>query len=236
MYSASSKLVFPVLGILAVWVVLNLPNLFKYLSTERQRKKSLAGLAAAMGLGSPGKDRTLAQRYSNSVIWKRWAKLGPNNVLTGPVPEGRLTSFEVIANESVGQLSVCAIDTDIHCEPLLIESKSSAGVNDWTPLGMSRVALDSSEFSSAFQVRSANRKLAFDVLHSRTMEFLLARPALSINMRDDYTIVWCTRLPVTGVESMIEDTREFVRLLPAYLRSDLATQAAAIEAREPVAH
>ncbi len=57
-------------------------------------------------------------------------------------------------------------------------------------LGFDDIDFESAEFSRRFYVKSPDRKWAYDVIHARTMEFLLAGPRYSIQFDAAHVIVY----------------------------------------------
>jgi hypothetical protein len=59
-----------------------------------------------------------------------------------------------------------------------------------TMLGMQDIELESEDFNRRFRVRCDDAKLAYDVLPPRTMEALLARPALHVRLYGADALCW----------------------------------------------
>jgi hypothetical protein len=57
-------------------------------------------------------------------------------------------------------------------------------------LGMQDIELESEDFNRRFRVRCDDAKLAYDVLPPRTMEALLARPALHVRLYGADDLLW----------------------------------------------
>lgn len=55
-------------------------------------------------------------------------------------------------------------------------------------VGFDDIDFESAEFSRKFYVKSPDRKWAFDVIHQRTMEFLLSQPRFTIEMGGSHVI------------------------------------------------
>lgn len=56
--------------------------------------------------------------------------------------------------------------------------------------GYDDIDLESAEFSRRFYVKSPDRRWAFDVLHARTMEFLLSRPRFHLQCGPMHLMAW----------------------------------------------
>lgn len=57
-------------------------------------------------------------------------------------------------------------------------------------VGFDDIDFESSEFSKKFYVKSPDKKWAFDVLHQRTMQFMLESPMFTIQIDGCHAIVW----------------------------------------------
>ena len=56
--------------------------------------------------------------------------------------------------------------------------------------GKEDINFESAEFNRLFFVSSADRRWAYDVLHARTMEFLMASPRFAIQFSSDCVMAW----------------------------------------------
>ena len=90
-----------------------------------------------------------------------------------------------------------------------------------TMLGMQDIELESEDFNRRFRVRCDDAKLAYDLLPARTMEALLARPALHVRLSGADALCW-----ESGAHSPVEllsrlDTlRTLLDGVPAFVWSD----------------
>lgn len=84
--------------------------------------------------------------------------------------------------------------------------------------GAEDINFESAEFSKAFHVSSPEKKWAYDVLHQRTIEFLLSKPRYSIEFGMQHVICWRNRR--FGAESRddaIEIAEGILDRLPEYV-------------------
>lgn len=95
-------------------------------------------------------------------------------------------------------------------EGVLSRLASAAGFRD--------IELESAEFNRRFRLKAPNRAHAFDVLHPRAIEFLLAQRL------DDWELVGQRLLVSTSgrwaladYEQVLEQMRAFVELIPGYV-------------------
>jgi hypothetical protein len=90
-------------------------------------------------------------------------------------------------------------------------------------VGFDDIDFESAEFSKAFYVKSDNRKFAFDLLHARAMEYMLAQPQrFAMEFRGDTMLVsdgstWSPK----EFETAIAQVEGLLDLMPDYLRRSL---------------
>lgn len=85
-------------------------------------------------------------------------------------------------------------------------------------LGREHITFESAEFSRTFRVRSADKKFAFEICHPRLMEFLLANPDLTIEIRGAaLAVLFEDWLRPEKVENNLSRLMAFRELLPDYL-------------------
>jgi len=88
-------------------------------------------------------------------------------------------------------------------------------------VGFDDIDFESEEFSRRFYVTAADRKFAYDLIHPKMMEYLMAVPAIDWQL--GARIVLLTRSSryradeLLGLMNLIEG---FVRLIPQYVRQD----------------
>ena len=84
--------------------------------------------------------------------------------------------------------------------------------------GYQDIKFESAEFSRAFNVRSPDKKFAYDVCNSKMMEYLLANRDLSIEIENEVmALAFNTRLSVEQIEFNLQRLVEIRSRLPDYL-------------------
>jgi hypothetical protein len=82
-------------------------------------------------------------------------------------------------NRSTHNRGVVILHCDFPTVPLFIRRESPLDrVGEF--FGADDIDFESSEFSRRFFVKSSDRKWAYDVIHTRTMEYLMKAPAFTI--------------------------------------------------------
>jgi hypothetical protein len=84
--------------------------------------------------------------------------------------------------------------------------------------GYQDIKFESAEFSRAFNVRSPDKKFAYDVCNAKMMEYLLANRDLSIEIENEViALAFSTRLSVEQIEFNLQRLVEIRSRLPEYL-------------------
>ena len=84
--------------------------------------------------------------------------------------------------------------------------------------GYQDIEFESAEFSKTFNVRSPDKKFAYDVCNGKMMEYLLANRDLSIEIENEViALAFSTRLSVEQFEFNLRRLVEIRSRLPEYL-------------------
>jgi hypothetical protein len=90
-------------------------------------------------------------------------------------------------------------------------------------VGIEDIDFESAEFSSKFCVKSPDRRWAYDVIHPRLMEFLLAAPRFHIEMdRREIVAYRSSNFRVGDFEAAAQVCRSFLAQMPEYLKRQQA--------------
>lgn len=85
-------------------------------------------------------------------------------------------------------------------------------------LGADDIDFESAEFSKKFFVKSADRKWAFDIIHTRTMEYLLTAPSVTIEFGFGEIAVYRTRYgEAAKYEEALDVAWNLFSLIPEYV-------------------
>jgi len=173
-----------------------------------KRKKELAAWATKAGLTfTPRSDRTFDDRYPESGSWNsRPLEAFDYRYVTG---SGKHRSTHVF--------SAVILGSGLSLKPLQIRSEN---VFDKLTefFGVDDIDFESAQFSREFHVKSPDKKWAYDVLHQRTMEFLLNSPKFSIEFDSEHVVCWRNRrFDLQARESAIAVVEGILDRLPEYL-------------------
>ncbi|MBC8329105.1 MAG: hypothetical protein H8E31_10200 [Planctomycetes bacterium] len=85
-------------------------------------------------------------------------------------------------------------------------------------VGFADIDFESVEFSKEFEVRSQDKKFAYDFCHTRMMEHLLRRPKTAIELEGRVLASFCGgRLEAAGLPQRLQELLDLRRLMPDYL-------------------
>jgi hypothetical protein len=159
-----------------------------------KRRKELAGWAQVNGLKFlPEKDHSVWMRYQPFKCLQRGEDRYAYNIMLGTSGTRVMSAFdyhyETHSTNSKGQrqthhhyLSALVVDAGLPLKPLFIRPE---GLLDKVTefVGIEDIDFESAEFSQKFFVKSPDRRWAYDVLHQKTMELMLAYPRFHIDFQ-----------------------------------------------------
>ncbi len=189
-----------------------------------KRKKELAAWATQAGLSfNPAPDRSYDNRYPSFGCLRQGHSRYAYNIASGPWNERWLEAFDYRyvtgqgKNRSVHTFSAIIIRTNLPLKPLTIRSENA--FDKLTEFfGAGDIDFESSQFSREYHVKSADKKWAYDVLHQRTIEFLLSQPKYAIQFDTQSVICWRNRRFDSPMrEGAIRVVEGILDRLPEYL-------------------
>lgn len=89
-------------------------------------------------------------------------------------------------------------------------------------VGLRDLQFESEEFNKAFFVTTADPRRTYDLLHPEAMEFLLHSGRWPLQFGGSYVV--CALRPRVGamaLERLMTDVRDFINLIPDYVREDM---------------
>jgi hypothetical protein len=195
----------------------------------KKRREELSALAARLGLRfDPEDNRALANQFEFLDHLAQGSNRYAFNVLSGEYRQNEILVFdyhyETHSTDSKGNsqtyhhyfsffvlmLPVGFPELRITKEGLLSKITQAFGYTD--------IDFESAEFSRAFCVRSKDKKFAYDVCNSQTMEYLLANRDLSIEIeRNALALAFDKRLSAAEIEFNLQRLLEIRLRLPEYL-------------------
>ncbi len=196
---------------------------------EKKRREGFAALAQRLGLAFvPDRDNALPLRYGFLDALRQGSNRYAFNILHGQHQGYPVLVFdyhyETHSTNSKGQRQT----HHHHFSFFILEQARDFPELRIYPeglwqklgqmLGFSDINFESLEFSRAFCVRSKDRKFAYDVCHTRMMEFLLAHRDLSIEIElTAVALSFSKRLKPEEVPERLNQLVQIVNLFPEYL-------------------
>jgi len=187
------------LAISVVAVVVAVGVVFLALWLGARRRKALSLWAASHGLlFDPARARGYDDRYPAFRCLRRGHSRSASNLMRGVWKGHDAVAFDYRyvtghgKSRSVHSFSAAIVSTGVSFEPLRVRPE---GLFDRVTefLGFDDIDFESVEFSRAFHVSASSARFAYDVLHQRTMEFLLAAPRFHIQFDNGEAIIWRDR-------------------------------------------
>lgn len=226
---------FPIIIIPIVIIFVGIIILSAYLSAKR--KKELALWAQAKGWSfSPEKDHSFDDRFPNFKLLRQGENRYAYNIIRGEWDERTLLAFDyhykTHSRNSKGhrqthhhKFSAVIVESKLPLKPLFIRPEGFFDkITEF--FGLDDIDFESAEFSRTFYVKSNDRRWAYDVLHARTMEFLLDSPRFTIQF--DRFHVFAARsstFKVTDFQDALGVIKGILDRFPPYLVKQLKGEA-----------
>ena len=168
-------------------------------SQAKKRRELLQGFAASQGWHWVERDDSWSMRFQGTPFGE-----GDNrkavNILEGVFRDRPMVAFdysyETHSTDSQGHSSttthsfaICSLAMPASLPEFDLTPEGMLG-RVGTMLGMQDIELESEDFNRRFRVKCQDPKLAYDLLPPRTMEALLARPALHVRLSGVDALCW----------------------------------------------
>lgn len=124
--------------------------------------------------------------------------------------------------------SVAAIHSEVPLKPLFIRPE---GLFDKVAafFGKEDINFESAEFSRKFYVSADDRRWAYDVIHTRTMEYLLQAPSFTFQMTPEYLMAYrSSTFDPEQYDTAAQVIHELLNLLPEYVKQQQLGQVESI--------
>lgn len=227
---------------LVVFLIVAIAGGFAYLTwkAEQKRKAEMQQLAADLGLRfSPEDHDDHDDEYAQFEIFRRGHSRTAKHTMWGSVElfarDCRLQAGDFRYKVTSGsgknrstttyRFSYLIIHPPWPSPNLLVRPE---GMFDRVKgaFGFDDIDFESEEFSRAFWVQSSDKRFAYDVLHPRMMEFLLAHRPPMLDLEGGALCVsdGATRWAPETFREQIDFLRKFCELWPRHLLSDLGSR------------
>jgi hypothetical protein len=195
---------------------------------EKKRREAFQALASQLGLSYVRRDRSIATRYGFLDKLARGSNRYGFNILHGDYGGHPVCLFdyhyETYSTDSKGRrrtnhhyLSFFVLH-DTAQFPELTISREGFFDKIGQAIGFDDIDFESSEFSKAFSVRSQDKKFAYDICHTRMMEYLLRNRDLTIEIEGHcVSLSFARRIDPGEVQRRLRQLVEIRGLFPEYL-------------------
>ncbi len=171
----------PPIGIFVILAAIVVFGIFTW-RQDKKRREELVAWAAGRGWRFDRKvSRSSGNRYPGLKIFDRGHSRGRGNVITGQIDglDVVCMDYKYVTgsgkNRSTHQYGMVILDCGFPTIPLQIRREHAMDrIGEF--LGADDIDFESAEFSRRFYVKSADRKWAYDIIHSRTMDYLMQAP------------------------------------------------------------
>ena len=196
---------------------------------EQQRHARYLAFAQERGWTYTARDQALVDRFRGEPFG-RGSSRRATHVLRGQYGgrEAVVFDYRFVTRSSNGQqtttqthrFTVCALQLPAAL-PRLELTPENALTRLGGVLGLDDLELESEDFNRRYRVRADDRRLAYDVLHPRTVERLLALPTLNLRLDGADAVLWqrgTTSLP--DVPARLAVLSQLVDGIPSYVWAD----------------
>jgi len=196
---------------------------------REKRRKALIAWAHGHGLRfSPHKNHALDSRFPEFGCLQKGDSRYAHNILEGEWEGRPFLGFDyhyaTHSTDSKGNrstthhhFSAVVLTSDVPLKPLFIRPEGFFDkVTEF--FGFDDIDFESAEFSRRFYVKAPDKRWAYDVIHQRTMEFLLGAPRFTITFDRGHVIAYrSSRFKVREFEAAADVVRGILDRLPDYL-------------------
>lgn len=196
----------------------------------KKRREAMQKWSRSRGLRyNASKDYDMDSRFERFSCLQQGDDRYAYNIVRGDWEGRRFRGFDyhysTTSTDSKGRrtthhhhFSAVIIECDVPMKQLSIRREGLfdklAGFFGWDDIDF-----ESAAFSDEFKVNAKDRRWAYDVLHARTMEFLLQAPRFSLEFSRNHAIAWRnSRFDIEEYESAVEVVVGILDRLPDYVR------------------
>lgn len=231
-----------VLALLFVAAIVGVVAYYAHKAAEK-RRQVLAALAAELGWTfDPAKDKSHDDRYTQFEVFRQGHSRAAYNTLRGSLTiDGRafpavMGDFTYAVTRSNGKSTTTTVYNlsyiivhlpfrgvpDLFIRPETILDRFAAMV------GFDDIDFESAEFSRKFLVKSRDKRFAYDVVHPRMMEFLMASPGRTVDIERGAMCITTgtSRWEPPEFRRHAAWITDFFDLWPDHLTRDLETRSA----------
>jgi hypothetical protein len=199
-------------------------GLFLAWQADKKRREELLLWATARGWNMrPGKQGSMHRDFAGLKVFEKGHSRSAKNVIEGDF-EGHpvtLLDYKYVTGHGKNRTTHNRGMVILHCDfptvPLFIRRENPLDrVGEF--FGADDIDFESAEFSRKFFVKSHDRKWAFDVVHTRTMEYLLKAPSFTVEFGFGEIAVYKTgKFDPDGYDRALRMARRMHELIPDFV-------------------
>ncbi len=206
-----------------VALVITAALIYGWYAAEKRRKE-LSAWAQSKNLSfSPEKDHAFDSRYPNFSCLNRGSSRYARNVISGTLADRVFLGFDYHYTTGSGKnrqqhnLSAIILQSPMLLKPLFIRPENVFDkITEF--VGFNDIDFESAEFSRKFYVKAADKRWAYDVIHPRMMEFLLAKPLFTIQFDSKRIMAHRDKtFSIDDFEQAVELLDGIIQRFPEYL-------------------
>jgi len=192
----------------------------------RQRREAMARLAKELSFEYyPDDPWNLEDKYAMFELFGRGHSRRASNVICGDVDGRAVVAFDYQyttgsgKNQSTHSCQALVMGLPILAAGLRMRSENLFDrVASW--VGYEDIDFESDEFSRRYHVACDDRRFAYDILHARLIEYLLAcGQAPDLEMKGPLMVLFDSQGDAANVRRLLAIGREIVASIPDYVRS-----------------
>lgn len=192
-----------------------------------KRAKELQEWGLRMGLRYTNKERSMDDAFPQFSCLHHGHSRYAKNVLTGKLQEFPVCLFDYHYTTGSGKnqqhhsFSALMINIGLPLKSLYIRKETFLDkVTEF--VGFDDIDFESAEFSREFYVKSPDKRWAYDVLHQKTMEYLLSAPRFTLDFQGPYIMAYRdATFSIPDFEDAFSVLKEIYTLFPEYLLREL---------------
>lgn len=189
------------------------------------RRRELTAFASERGWSfRPDKDRDLDDRFPGFGCLRRGHSRYAHNLMRGERDGLPLLAFDYHyatghgKNRRTHRFSALILRSPLPLRPLFVRREHAFDrLTEF--VGLDDIDFESAEFSRRFYVKAEDRRWAYDVIHPRMMEYLLAAPDLNFQFDATHLVVWRgRRFAPADFDAALAHACGILERLPGYLQ------------------
>jgi hypothetical protein len=196
---------------------------------SRQRRQLLQTWARAKRLTfAPGRDGRIDNEYPGFKCLRQGHSRYACNVVSGRLGDLEVKAFDYHYTTGHGKnrrhhrISALVARSPLQLKPLYLRRENVLDkVTEF--FGLDDIDFESAEFSRKFYVKAEDKRWAYDVLHQRTMDYLLQAPEFAVEFAWGHVIAWRShRFAPADFEAAAELIQGILDRLPDYVKDQQA--------------